>query len=703
MQHDWRTAFLMAGIMATLNASPATAALKSLEAYQALGEKFGSRLRVPTLETTPEAIEAAVDQAIVVANGRLDTIGHLKPADACFTNTVLALDDLYYDAGLVGNRLGLIKETATNAALRQAATDAIKRFEEWAVGRDYREDVYRSIQAFADTDPQLQEEDARLLQETLRDYRRAGLTLPEAERDEVERLRKELSRLTTDFDSNITDTQKELKFSRAELEGVPDSFFSRPGVETGEDEYTVKVNVTWQRLMILENARREAVRRKVKEAQYRMAMDRNAALLQEIVELRDQIAHKLGYDSWADFKTEVKMAGTAKTAMAFLEELKTGLQPKLDAELEELRQLKVEDTQDSDAIIHLWDWRYYENQLKKRRYNIDAEALRVYFPYQQVLQGMFDVYQHIFGLKFEELDPPSVWADGVRLYAVLDATTGEPMGLFYLDMFPREGKYNHFAHFGIVDGKRLPDGRYQRPVSALICNFPPPQGDEPSLLSHGEVETLFHEFGHAMHAALTRAHHARFSGTSVPRDFVEAPSQMLENWVWDKTVLDRFAADYRDPSKKIPEEILNQLDAARKATIAIFYRRQLSFGLLDLALHTKIHEGGETNVIELSNQILSDVFLPVPSDSAFVCYFGHLTGYDAGYYGYAWADAIAADMARAFETAPDGYLDVAVGQRLRDEIYAPGDSRDATESIKAFLGRPHSSEPFLRQLGIETP
>jgi thimet oligopeptidase len=246
----------------------------------------------------------------------------------------------------------------------------------------------------------------------------------------------------------------------------------------------------------------------------------------------------------------------------------------------------------------------------------------------------------------------------------------------------------------------LPDGIYQRPVSALICNFPPPQPNEPSLLSHGEVETLFHEFGHAMHATLTRANYSSFSGTSVPRDFVEAPSQMLENWVWDKQVLDSFAADYRDASKKIPVEILGQLEAARKATIAIFYRRQLSFGLLDLALHTQIHTGGTTNVVELSNQILSSVFLPVPKDSAFVAYFGHLTGYDAGYYGYAWADAIAADMATVFEQAPNRYLDVTAGLKLRKEIYEPGDARDVRVSIEAFLGRPQSIKPFLKQLGI---
>ena len=187
---------------------------------------------------------------------------------------------------------------------------------------------------------------------------------------------------------------------------------------------------------------------------------------------------------------------------------------------------------------------------------MDAEQLRVYFPYQRVLDGMYSIYQSIFGLKFEPVEPPYKWIGDLQLYAVSDAQTGEPLGLFYLDMFPRKGKYNHFAHFRLIEGKLLASGKYQRPTVALICNFPSPTKDKPSLLSHSEVETIFHEFGHAMHSVMTRAKYGRFSGTSVPGDFVEAPSQMLENWVWDKKVLDSFAADYRDTSKKIPADIL---------------------------------------------------------------------------------------------------------------------------------------------------
>jgi thimet oligopeptidase len=670
-----------------------------LQEFKKRAAKFHSVISLPQFETTTNEIIATVKQTIGNGNAALDIIGALKPTQTTFKNTVQALDDASYQIGLAANRLSLIKETSTNAALRDTATDAIKELEEWSVGLDYREDVYRAIKAFADRKPKLKGEDEKLLSETIRDYRRAGLQLPKAERDEVERMRKELSRLTTDFDSNITKAQKAVKFTRAELDGVPADFLEQ--TKTGEDEYTVMANVTWHYLAVMDNAKREETRKKLLIEHDNLARAENIPLMEKILPLRDDVAKKLGYKTWADYQTEVKMVKNAATAIDFLEKLKTGLQPKFDAELNEFRKLKVNETGDQNAKINIWDWRYYSNQLKKEKYTVDAEQLRVFFPYQRVLDGMFSIYQNIFGLKFEPVDAPYKWIGDLQLYAVSDSKTGEPLGLFYLDMFPREGKYHHFAQFGIIEGKLLPDGKYQRPTVALICNFPSPGKDKPSLLSHQDVETLFHEFGHAMHSIVTRAKYSRFSGTSVPRDFVEAPSQMLENWVWDKKVLDSFAADYRDHSKKIPEEILSKLKEAKLATEGTRYRRQLSFGLMDLTLHTQIHDGNAKEALPLSNKVLSDVFLPLAPDTAFVAYFGHLMHYDAGYYGYAWADAIAADMATVFENSPKGYYDQTTGHRLRTEIYEPGDSRDVNISIEKFLGRPRSLAPFLKKIGIE--
>jgi Zn-dependent oligopeptidase len=544
-------------------------------------------------------------------------------------------------------------------------------------------------------------EDKKLFDETMRDYRRAGLALAPDKRKEVEDLRKQLAKLGTDFDSNIVNAKVPVVFTKAELAGVPDSFFSSPGVKTGDDAYTVMPNVTWQFVTVEENAKSEATRKKLYVIHDSLAKDTNRTVLNQMIDLRNKIALRLGYKSWDDFQTEIKMAKNGAGAKKYIDDLTSGIQPKFAAEVADIQKMKAADTHDPNAKIGVWDWRYYDNQLVKQKYAVDKEALRDFFPFQKVLEGMFNIYQSIFGLKFEKIDAPYKWIDDLQLYMVTDAATGEPLGMFYLDMFPREGKFNHFAEFSITGGKLLADGKYQRPVCALLCNFPPPSADKPSLMTHSDVETLFHEFGHCLHEITTHAKYGRFAGTRVPGDFVEAPSQMLQNWVWDKKVLDTFAADYRDPSKKIPADIIKKMNDAKKATAAVFYRRQFAFASLDLAMHDTHPENGQWDCVDISNPVLEKVFLPIEPSTTMVTYFGHMNGYDAGYYGYAWADAIAADMATVFEKAPQGYLDKNAGMKLRKEIYEQGDGRDVTVSIEKFLGRKQSVEPFLKKIGVK--
>jgi thimet oligopeptidase len=687
--------FMVGVFPAVLVAAP----LQTLESIQQKAAAFHAEIRVPQFETTPDQIAASAKAAIAAGDAALDRIAKQDPKQATFDSTFVALDNAGADAGLVAARLDFIQKTNPNSALRDAAETAVKSLNQWSVGVQYREDVYRTIKGFAATSPKLSGEDRRLFDYTLRDYRRAGLDLPADRRGQVEALRKQLTTLETDFETNIVNTRVPMTFTRAELAGVPESFLTE--IKTGADAYTVLVNVTPQRLKVEENCSVEETRKKVTGAEYNLAKEVNLPLFDRLVALRNEIALKLGYASWDDYQIEVKMAKNGATATDFIRDLVRGIQPKFSAEIAELQQLKVAETHNPDAKIELWDWRYYENQLMKQRYTVDTEALRVYFPYQRTLEGMFALYQSLFGLKFEPVQAPYVWAEGVTLWAVLDAKTGEPMGLFYLDMFPREGKYNHFAEFGIQPGWVQPNGVFLRPTVALVCNFTPPSGSTPSLLDHREVETLFHEFGHCMHAILSEAKRARFSGTNVPGDFVEAPSQMLENWTFEKSVLDTFAGDYRDPSKKVPVEVLDRMKEVRLATMGIFYRRQFSFGLLDLVVHGPRSADQRFDGQVITNGVLSDVFFAVPNDSAFVSYFGHLaSGYDAGYYGYAWADDIAADMASVFEKSPKGFLDPETGLRLRREIYSQGDARDVNISIERFLGRKHTHDAFLKKLGI---
>src|SRR5213596_679436 len=585
--------------------------MKTGEDFHAAAAKANAVLTIPDWDQTPEAVDAAMKDAIAKANAALDQIGAQDPGKVTFKSTVVALDDVTYEASLAANRATIIKETNTNPAMRTAAENAVKAFQDWAVGVDYREDVYKAIKAFADTHPKFSGEDEKLLKETLRDYRRAGLDLPPDQRKEVEQLRKELSKLGTDFDTNIVKTDAPVMFTKADLDGVPESFLAAPGIKTGDDLYTVMANVTWQFITVEENAKSEAVRKQLYVIHDTLAKDSNVSVLNQMLALRNKIALRLGYKSWDDYQTEIKMAKTGMNAEKYINDLVAGIQPKFDSELAELQKLKAAETNDPNAKIMVWDWRYYGNQRNKQKYDVDKEALRAYFPFQKVLDEMFNIYQSIFGLKFERIAAPYKWVDDLQLYLVTDSATGEPLGMFYLDMFPREGKFNHFAQFDIISGKLLPDGKYQRPTVALLCNFPPATEDKPSLLTHSDVETLFHEFGNALHSIVTRAKYGRFAGTHVPGDFVEAPSQMLQNWVWDKKVLDTFAADYRDPSKKIPADIVQKMNDAKKATAGVFYRRQFAFASLDLALHERHAEDDPYNCVAISNPILEKVFLPI--------------------------------------------------------------------------------------------
>jgi thimet oligopeptidase len=656
-------------------------------------------LTLPTFESTPAEVAKTNDNTIARADKALDAIGRLDPKKVTFRNTFRALDDIQAEVTQEENRIEVLSQAHPDARVREAAIEAEQKFSDWAVGVDYRKDVYKAVKAFAATNPNLQGEDRRLFDEQLRDYRRAGLELPEDQQKEVEDLRKDLAKSQTLFEFNVNNAATPVKFTRAELEGVPDSLLAK--LKTGEDEYVLDANVTFQMAEVMDNAVNEETRKKLYIARDNRARARNVDLLRKVLKLRADIAHTLGYNSWADYETETRMAKSGETALGFLEKLKDGLEPKYRAELAEFKQIKANSKGSTTPEVKIWDWRYCAEQLRQQKYQIDAEALRVYFPFENVLQGMFNVYERIFAIRIREVPPPSKYVDDLRLYAVIDKDSGAPLGMLYMDMFPRPGKFHHFANFSLIDGKRLENGKYQRPTTELICNFPPPTKDGPSLMSHDDVTTIFHEFGHAMHAILTQAKYVRFAGTNVPRDFVEAPSQMLEYFTWDKKVLDSFAADYRDPSKKIPQETLTQLKAADLATKGCFYRRQLSFGILDLTLHSGLTADQLTNLPDFSNKILGEVFLPPDPSTAMIASFDHLMGYGAGYYGYAWADAIAADMASVFQTAPDGFLDSKIGRRLRDEIYAQGNSREIAVSIERFLRRKQSIDPFLKHVGIQ--
>lgn len=674
--------------------------LPTLQDFAPIIQAHQVALRLPRLDYSAAEIGPVVDDILQQAEAKLFVIANQDPSSATFESIFAAMDEALFPVVQMLNQLWLMKESRVEDDVRLACNVEVQKLDGWFVDLGYREDLYRLADGFrtayeAGGRAKLSGEDLKLYQDSMRDYRRAGFDLDANTRAEVADMQKKLSELANAFDTNITNASVALLFTTEQLEGVPESFLESSRQADGRHQ--VRVTVTPDYMAVMSGARREEVRRETNRARYSVAMESNGPLLNEIVQLRARIAGKLGYASWADYKIEPKMAGTGAAAIDFCEDLMQGLQPKFDAEVAVLTKLKRQETGEQTAIINWWDFRYYQNMMMKRDFGVDTEAMRVYFQLDRVIDGMFDIYQHIFAVRFTQIEPPYSWVDDLRCYLVTDAETGEPLGVFYLDLFPRPGKYNHFAQFDVISGRTEPDGRRRAPVAALVCNFTPGVGEEPALMNHGEVETIFHEFGHAMHAILSTTKYNSFAGGSVPRDFVEAPSQMFEAWAWDAEVLQRFAVDYRDPSKKLPPALIQKMEEAQKATIGLAERRQMGLALADL----RMHMSGVEDAGQVCNDANSEALFPIPEGTNFAAYWGHLTGYDAGYYGYAWADSIAADLATVFENAPDRFLDQGIGLRLRREIYQRGGSRDVREGVRAFLGRDPNNEAFLRFLGIE--
>jgi thimet oligopeptidase len=397
------------------------------------------------------------------------------------------------------------------------------------------------------------------------------------------------------------------------------------------------------------------------------------------------------------------MAKNAQTVNDFYKELRPLVRRKAKLDWAEFTAAKREHVGDPQAELYPWDQSFYEKRLMKSKYAVDSEKVREYFPLQRVIDGLFSITQSLYGLEYREVTDHASskgrkrWHPDVRLYEVYDKSSGELLGEFFLDLHPRPNKYNHAAMWGLIPRKVWPDGRVQLPLAALVCNFTKPTDGKPSLMSHDEVETFFHEFGHCLHGILTGTSYGRFSGTAVPRDFVEAPSQMFENWVWDPRVVNTFAAHYKT-GEPLPEKLLQGMLDARNLGSGMKAEHQFYYALVDMAYHTQEDETVDST--KIATDLFGQIELYEPVDGThFQSSFGHLVGYEAGYYGYMWSKVYAEDMFQRFKEL--GMLDPKAGQYYREKILARGGSMDALEMVEDYLGRKPEMEPFLRHLGLD--
>ncbi|MCZ6737343.1 MAG: Zn-dependent oligopeptidase, partial [Actinobacteria bacterium] len=394
----------------------------------------------------------------------------------------------------------------------------------------------------------------------------------------------------------------------------------------------------------------------------------------------------------AHHRLEERMAKDPGRVKAFYADLIDPLTVKGSQEVAVISALLEADT--GETKVHGWDWGYYDTQQRKTDYGVDNFEVAEYFPLPQVLDGMFQLTSEMFGITFHEIEDPDVWHEDVSMFAMSETETGEELARFYLDLFPREGKYGHAAEFPLILSRVLEDGSYQNPLCALVANFTKPTDDTPSLLQHGEVETFFHEFGHVLHQNLGRTELTRFSGTNTERDFVEAPSQIMQHWIWRSDVLKRFARHY-ETGAPIPDELVNQLVAARQLNKAIFQLRQMQYGWWDQELH-----GGPNRDLDVIHEEGASISLLPPHEGTFaLASFGHLMGgYDASYYGYMWSEVFGDDMFSKFEQF--GVTDPEVGMAYREAVLAKGGTVDGDQLLRDFLGREPNNEAFLAKLGI---
>lgn len=575
-------------------------------------------------------------------------------------------------------------------AVRDAGNEAEQLLSTWATELMARRAVYDAVSA-VDVDG-LEGLERRSAEEWARDLRRAGHDLPEVDRERVKALRTELISLQVDFARNIAEYKDHLDVPRDDLASLPASYLD--SLESGDEPGTVRVTLDYPAYIpFMEQAPDRTLRRELQYKYLNRAVDANRPLLERAIGIRHEIAEILGYGNWAEYAMEVKMADPDSVDALYASVI-PGLTMLATREKSALEEILREDH--PGAGLQLWDRAYYHTVQRKREFGIDPNVVAEYFPLERVVQGMFDVTGEVLGLRYVELEDYPTWHEDVRTYRIDDAASGEPVAVFHLDLHPRDGKFTHAACWDVVNRRRNPDGTVTHPIAAVAANFTKPSGDTPSLLKHDEAVTLWHEFGHVLHACLTEVDVQRFAGFDTEWDFVEAPSQIMENWMWSAEVLTRFAR-HHETDEPIPDELVKGLIAARDQNVGLLTLRQVFLGQYDLTMHTS---GPHPDLDLLERRANDYTLLPLHEQTFMAASFGHLMGgYDAGYYGYLWSNVYGDDMFSVFED--EGILSPEVGRRYRAEVLATGSSRDAWEHLRSFLGREPNADAFLRKLGIE--
>jgi thimet oligopeptidase len=591
------------------------------------------------------------------------------------------------DAGM--NRAGLLRAVSPDERVRELASQTEQALAKIGTNLGLSRPTFAALQQLPhQSEPKAQ----RLIDHGLRDLRRAGVDRPPAVQQEIRALHEELVGIGQAFEKNIREDVRRIRLPNAQaLAGLPADYVANhpPGAD-GQIEISTDYP---DYIPFMSYADDDAARRQLFVAFRQRGYPKNEAVLHSMLKKRHQLANRLGYTDWASYVTEDKMIRSKQAAQAFVDRVHGLTTERAQRDLEELRAelQRLQPAAAADSLqVQDWQKTYLEERVKRQRYSYDAQKARQFFPFGRVQQGLFDVVSEMFSVSIRPIDVP-VWHPSVKGFALIEGRDAPPdappIGKFYLDLHPRPDKYKHAAAFPLVSGVK---GR-QLPVAALVCNFP--EGDT-ALLEHNDVQTFFHEFGHLLHHLFAgQQTYVAHSGIRTEWDFVEAPSQMLEEWTYDAATLSRFAK--KSDGTPIDPALIEAMRKARDFGKGIWAQQQMFYAALSLHLHAGDPHTRTTDEVAQQMQARYAAFPYVP-ETHFQLSFGHLEGYSAIYYTYMWSLVIAKDLFSKFAAA--GLLHPPTAAAYRRCVLAPGGSENAADLVQNFLGRPTSFDAFAAWL-----
>ena len=580
----------------------------------------------------------------------------------------------------LSGRVTFMGDVHLDEEIRNFANEAESIIENYILETITDVDLYKKFQEI-DQDS-LEGESLKYFKDVERDFINAGHSLESEQKVRLIEIEKRLIDLEIAFSKNIADDKTEVIFKDSELEGL--SLGELNNLKKKDNDFVVTMAYPDVNA-VMENCKIRESRKLVWKAFNNRAVNENSPILKEAVTLRNEKAKLFGFETWAEYRLQDRMAKTPSN----VDEMYKNLIPKLqESAAKEKEQLVIDEVKVEN--IEPWDVRYFITNKRNKESNVDSSEIKKYFYIHDVKKEMFSICEEVFDIVIQEEDSGTAWHEDVELWSISEST-GEKLAYFYLDLYPRLGKFTHAAVFDLSIGSQ--DGDIL-PVSSMVANFPNPNSGD-GLMTFDEVETLFHEFGHVLHFGIGKAKYARFVGANVEWDFVEAPSQIMEHWVWRSECLKRFSK-HIDTGESLDEITCNKLNESKNIGVSLLTLRQVSFGLADQHLHGKDFSDSLTEIEKKSQSVTT---INYPDDTNHLGAFGHLLGgYDAAYYGYLWAEIIGDDLFSRFEE--EGVLSNKVGVNYKEKILRPGGTKPAQDLVEEFLGRPWNDESYLLQRNL---